>query len=299
MLLPFSFAIPEVITLGGVDKSLPAITQNLMPEGPEIKLAADKIAKDIVDRPLTEVSFAFDHLRSFESELTAARIVSVTPQGKALLTRFSNQLSIYSHNQLYGVWYSQRAYDYPATNRQLRLAIHTEKRSALLYSASDIAALDDDQIAAHPFLKKLGPDVLESATTVEMVLDRLQSKTFHRKGFPALLLNQHFLGGLRNYLRSEVLFVAGIHPTLRPVDCSIDQLQKLDVALLELPRQSYATKGITNSLAIVEQLKQSGQTRRQYRHWVFSRQDCLCHTEILKDTLGGRRIYFCPSCQAK
>jgi endonuclease VIII len=273
-----------------------------MPEGPEIKLAADKIAKDIVDRSLTEVSFAFNHLKSFEAELTAARIVSVTPKGKALLTRFSNQLSIYSHNQLYGVWYTRRAYDYPTTNRQLRLAIHTEKRSALLYSASDIDVLDDDQIAAHPFLQKLGPDVLEATTTVEMVLDRLQSKTFHRKGFPALLLNQHFLGGLGNYLRSEVLFVAGIHPTLRPVDCSIDQLQKLAVALLELPRQSYATKGITNSLAIVKQLKQRGQTRSQYRHWVFGRQDCLCHlchTEILKDTLGGRRVYFCPSCQAK
>jgi endonuclease VIII len=272
-----------------------------MPEGPEIKLAADKIAKDIVDRPLTEVSFAFDHLKSFEAELTAAQIVSVTPKGKALLTRFSNQLSIYSHNQLYGVWYSRRAYDYPVTNRQLRLAIHTEKRSALLYSASDIAVLDDDQIAAHPFLRKLGPDVLEETTTVEMVFDRLQSKAFNRKGFPTLLLNQQFLGGLGNYLRSEVLFVAGIHPTLRPVDCSIDQLQKLAVALLELPRQSYATKGVTNSLAIVEQLKKRGQTRRQYRHWVFSRQDCLCHlchTEILKDTLGGRRVYFCPSCQA-
>jgi endonuclease VIII len=273
-----------------------------MPEGPEIKLAADKIAKSIVDRPLTAVSFAFDHLKSFEPALTAACIVSVTPKGKALLTRFSNQLSIYSHNQLYGVWYSRRAHDYPATNRQLRLAIHTEKRSALLYSASDIAVLDDDQIAAHPFLQKLGPDVLETTTTVEMVLDRLQSKTFQRKGFPALLLNQHFLGGLGNYLRSEVLFVAGIHPSLRPMDCSIEQLHKLATALLELPRQSYATKGITNSLAIVAQLKQQGQTRRQYRHWVFSRQDCLCHlchTEILKDTLGGRRVYFCPCCQAK
>ena len=86
-----------------------------MPEGPEIKLAADKIAKDIVDRSLTEVSFAFDRLKSFEAELTAARIVSVTPNGKTLRTRFSNQLTIYSHNQLYGVWYSRRAYDYSAT----------------------------------------------------------------------------------------------------------------------------------------------------------------------------------------
>ena len=98
------------------DRSLPAVAQKkLMPEGPEIKLAADKIAKDIVDRSLTEVSFAFDRLKSFEAKLTAARIVSVTPKGKTLLTRFSNQLTIYSHNQLYGVWYSRRAYDYSAT----------------------------------------------------------------------------------------------------------------------------------------------------------------------------------------
>jgi formamidopyrimidine-DNA glycosylase len=140
------------------------------------------------------------------------------------------------------------------------------------------------------------------AGAATMVLERLQSKTFKSKGFPNLLLNQHFLGGLGNYLRSEILFVAGIHPSLRPVDCSIEQLQKLAVALLEIPRQSYATKGITNSLSIVERLKKLGQTRRQYRHWVFGRQDCLCYlcsSEILKDTLGGRRVYFCPSCQAK
>jgi formamidopyrimidine-DNA glycosylase len=42
-----------------------------MPEGPEIKLASCKIAKDIVDRPFTEVFFAFTHLLiSLESELT-------------------------------------------------------------------------------------------------------------------------------------------------------------------------------------------------------------------------------------
>jgi endonuclease VIII len=272
-----------------------------MPEGPEIRLAADKIAKDIIEKPLVEVFFAFEQLKSFESALTEAQIISVSPKGKALLTRFSNHLSIYSHNQLYGVWYSRKAYDYPSTNRQLRLAIHTEKRSALLYSASDIAVLDDDQIAAHPFLRKLGPDILEETTTVEMVLERLQSKAFKSKGFPNLLLNQNFLGGLGNYLRSEILFVAGIYPALRPVDCSIEQLQKLATALLEIPRQSYATKGITNSLQIVERLKKLGQTRRQYRHWVFGRQNCLCYlcsSEILKDTLGGRRIYFCPSCQA-
>jgi endonuclease VIII len=98
-----------------------------------------------------------------------------------------------------------------------------------------------------------------------------------------------------------VLFVAGIPPNWRPINCSEAQLQKLAAALLELPRQSYVTKGITNSLALVEQLKAQGQTRRQYRHWVFSRmgQPCyICSTAIVKDMLGGRRVYYCPHCQA-
>ncbi len=271
-----------------------------MPEGPEIKQAADKIAKAIAHQPIESISFAFDHLKSFESALAQERVISVTPRGKALLTRFSNQLSIYSHNQLYGVWYVRAAHSLPVTNRQLRLAIHTAQKSALLYSASDIAVLDDAELAAHPFLSKLGPDVLDHDTTVEMVRDLLLHKRFQRRGFPTLLLDQHFLCGLGNYLRSEILFVAGVHPTLRPVDCTPDQIEQLAAAAIALPRQSYATRGITNDLTLALQLKAAGHPRRVYRHWVFSRggHPCYrCGTPILKDTVGGRRVYYCPSCQ--
>lgn len=271
-----------------------------MPEGPEIKQAADKIAKAIAHQPIESISFAFDHLKSFESALAQEHVISVTPRGKALLTRFSNQLSIYSHNQLYGVWYVRAAHSLPTTNRQLRLAIHTAKKSALLYSASDIAVLDDAELAAHPFLSKLGPDILDHDTTIAMVRDRLLNKRFQRRGFPTLLLDQHFVCGLGNYLRSEILFVAGVHPTLRPVDCTPDQIEQLATAAIALPRQSYATRGITNDLTLALQLKADGQPRRAYRHWVFSRagQPCYrCGTSILKDTVGGRRVYYCPRCQ--
>ncbi len=273
-----------------------------MPEGPEIKLAADQIGKAIADQPITEIFFAFELLKPYQDILSAEQVIAVEPRGKALLIRFSNQLSIYSHNQLYGVWFIRPAYQYPPTNRQLRLAIHTAKKSALLYSASDIQVLNNDEIAAHPFLSKLGPDVLDPTTTIEMVRDRLLDKRFLRRSFPTLLLDQHFLSGLGNYLRSEILFVAGIYPTLRPIDCTDEQLEKLAVAAIALPRQSYATKGITNDLAIANQLKAAGKPRRLYRHWVFSRleQPCyLCGTAILKETLGGRRVYYCPSCQAE
>ncbi len=273
-----------------------------MPEGPEIKLAADRIAKAMVDQPLTEVFFAFDSLKPYEDVFVGEKVIAIKPRGKALLTRLSNGLSIYSHNQLYGVWYVRKAQSFPTTNRQLRLALHTEKKSALLYSASDILVLNDDEVAGHPFLNRLGPDVLDESVTIEQVLDRLMAKKYVRRGFPTLLLDQNFLCGLGNYLRSEILFLAGVDPTKRPIDCTPDQLEKLARACIEVPRQSYATKGITNDLSVALALKADGKPRWFYRHWVFSRmnQPCYeCGDRILKDEVGGRRVYFCPTCQVK
>jgi endonuclease-8 len=272
-----------------------------MPEGPEIKRAADEIAQAIACRPLVEVFFAFEHLKPYEQILVKQEVISVQPRGKALLIGFQNQLSIYSHNQLYGKWFIRPAYSYPETNRQLRLAIHTCQKSALLYSASDILVLTGDEIAAHPFLRQLGPDVLDEATTVEQVRARLLDKQFCRRGLASLLLDQHFLSGLGNYLRSEILFVAGVHPSLRPMDCSAEQIMKLAEAAIAVSRQSYITKGITNDLEIAAKLKQAGYPRNEYRHWVFNREDkpCfICGTKIVKTNAGGRRIYCCPNCQA-
>jgi endonuclease VIII len=272
-----------------------------MPEGPEIRLAADKIATAIVNQPITEVFFAFESLQSYAAELARSCVISVRPRGKALLTRFDNGWTIYSHNQLYGVWYVRKAKTYPNTNRQLRLAIHTPKKSALLYSASDILVLNDDDLAIHPFLQKLGPDVLDETLTAAEVEARLLDKRFVRRGFPTLLLDQQFVCGLGNYLRSEVLFLAGIHPTARPIDCTPAQIHKLAQAIIDVPRQSYATKGITNDLTTALTLKAQGKPRWFYRHWVFSRTNQLCYScgdTIVKDAAGGRRVYYCPTCQA-
>jgi endonuclease VIII len=161
--------------------------------------------------------------------------------------------------------------------------------------------LNDDDLAIHPFLQKLGPDVLDETLTATEVAARLLDKRFARRGFPTLLLDQQFVCGLGNYLRSEVLFLAGIHPTARPIDCTADQIQKLAQAIIEVPRQSYETKGITNDLTIALALKSQGKPRWFYRHWVFSRtnQPCyVCGDTIVKDAAGGRRVYYCPSCQA-
>ena len=273
-----------------------------MPEGPEIQLAADKVGAAIIGRPTTAVSFAFDQLKKYEEILTGVEVTAVQARGKAMLTRFANGYNIYSHNQLYGKWMVRDAHDFPETNRQLRLAIHNDKKSALLYSASDIAVLQDGELDSHPFLSKLGPDLLDESVTVPQVAKRFASDQFRRRRLTSLLLDQGFLAGLGNYLRSEVLFVARVHPSLRPMDCSDEQIGALAEAAVSLTRQSYQTRGITNDLKLAEKLKKAGQSYRDYRFWVFDRDGRPCYncgTAIIKDSIGGRRLYYCPKCQAK
>lgn len=272
-----------------------------MPEGPEIRKAADRLEKAIARQPTEAVFFAFEHLKPYEATLTGQRVSKISTFGKALVTYFDNALCVYSHNQLYGKWMVRKAYSYPDTNRQLRFAIHTARKSALLYSASDIEVLSADEVADHPFIRRLGPDVLDGAVTPERILAWVQEKAFYRRQFTTLLLDQRFLCGIGNYLRSEILFVSRIHPTHRPTDCDRYRLARFADAALAIPCQSYEHGGITNDLAIAADLKDRGFPRRHYRHWVFGRdgQPCfVCGSTIVKARTGGRRYYYCPTCQA-
>lgn len=122
-----------------------------MPEGPEIRRAADNLEAAIKGKPLTDVWFAFAQLKPYESQLTGQLVTRIETRGKALLTHFSNGLTLYSHNQLYGVWRVIDTGEIPQTTRILRVRLQTADKTILLYSASDIEMLTAEQLTTHPF----------------------------------------------------------------------------------------------------------------------------------------------------
>ncbi len=271
-----------------------------MPEGPEIRRAADAIAAAIQGHEVETVSFAFEELKPWERRLAGATVVDVATFGKAMLTRFDNGLNIYSHNQLYGRWYCGRRGEFPPWTRQLRLAIHTRSHSALLYSASDICVLRDEEVMEHPFIGKLGPDLLAPATKGQLIMERLEERRFRNRRLGGLLTDQSFVAGLGNYLRCEILFVCGLLPARRPSELDGATKRRLVDAMLALPRQSYETGGITNDLATAGELMEAGASFEEARFWVFRRggKPCYrCATPIQRTTHGGQVTYLCPACQ--
>ncbi|MEM9388360.1 MAG: endonuclease VIII [Pseudomonadota bacterium] len=271
-----------------------------MPEGPEIRRAADKIAEVLVDRPIEKVTFAFPTLKRYGRRLAGQQILGLETRGKALLTHFDNDYTIYSHNQLYGVWKIAKRGKLPSTNRSLRLAIHTPTHSALLYSASDISVWQRDELDTHPFLATLGPDLLSAGLRWQQVSERLDSDEFRGRALSALYLDQHFLAGSGNYLRSEILFCAGLHPKQRPKDLSRGERGRLARETLTVTQRSYETAGITLTPQLARKLQRSVKGFERRRFFVFSRegQPCYrCGQTIKREEMGSRRIYWCAGCQ--
>ncbi|NND46200.1 MAG: endonuclease VIII [Woeseiaceae bacterium] len=273
-----------------------------MPEGPEIRVAADRVARVLVDNRVETVGFGLPQLKRFEKRLAGNIVTAVDTRGKAMLTRFDNGLTIYSHNQLYGRWYTVRRPRMPRTSRQLRIELCTETHKALLYSASDIDVLDDDQLLTHPFLSRVGPDILDRTLTRQHIAERLCDPAFRNRSLGSLYLDQRFLAGNGNYLRSEILWAAGLDVRWKPAGLSASELETLAEETLRIARRSYRTRGVTVAPALARKLKADGLAYQEYRFSVFGREGLpcrRCESLIERHTMGSRNLFMCPTCQPR
>ncbi|GAB3675292.1 endonuclease VIII [Salinisphaera aquimarina] len=266
----------------------------------------DDIANAVGQRTANAVFFAFDHFKSFETGLAGRRIARVAARGKAVLVFFAaadddGPWCVYSHNQLYGQWRIGPPRPEPSTGRQLRFAIYGDARAARLYSASDIRVVRPDALADIPYLARLGPDPLNDAQVDTTVIRaQFDDRRFAGRALGALLLDQSFVAGVGNYLRSEILFEARVPAASRPRDLDDDARQRLAEAIPKLMARAYRLKGVTNDPERAAALKEQGLRYAARRHMVFGRAALPCYdcgTAIEKRVVASRRLYLCPRCQ--
>ncbi len=121
------------------------------------------------------------------------------------MTHFSNGLTLYGHNQLYGVWRVNDTGEIPPDHaRILRVRLQTADKTILLYSASDIENVTARAAHDAPLLQRVGQDVLDVRLTPEEVKSSIAvSPRFRNRQFSGLLLDPGLSGGL-GYLRVEI-----------------------------------------------------------------------------------------------
>ena len=275
-----------------------------MPEGPEVARQADQIRAAIAPSTTpVSVWFGLPRLEPFAEVLTGRKVRAVRARGKAFLIEFGparELLTLYVHLQLAGKWIVVGpGQEPPETTRSLRVRLEGASGTALLYSASEIEVLAPREVEEHSYLSGLGPDALGDLDLAG-VRARLRESRFGRASLAGLYLRQDFLAGLGNYLRSEILHHAKLHPDRRLGDLSAAEVRGLAKSTLDLPRQSYETGGITNSPRRAARLLAAGVPQRSTRWWVFEREGEPCYRcggSIQRIERGSRRIYLCEVCQ--
>ena len=271
-----------------------------MPEGPEIRRAADRIGKALVGKIIEEGQWPHPALSNAEELVLGHEVLSVTSRAKAMLIRFSSGYSMYSHNQLYGRWTVHLKTTDPRSRRSLRAEFITDRHAVRLWSATDISLLPTPEENGHPFLARLGPDVLDEEVDAPFLGEHLRSKSIYRKKGATLMLDQRCFAGLGNYLRSEILHAAGVHPDDRPCDLDDETVERWASCIKSITVRAYETAGVTVPKETAEAGKARGEPRRTWRHAVFCRNDrpCLtCGDLVLRKRYAGRRLDYCPTCQ--
>jgi len=261
---------------------------------------ACKLARVLVDRPLEDLELRYPTIQAHAARLSEQVVTSVESRGKAFLIRFGEEGTLYVHLQLYGRWNIHRVTTKPRTKRTLRVALVTATHQALLYSATDLEVLSDAGVASHPYLARLGPDLFDAELTAEQLAERMMSKAFGGRQLGALMLDQGFVGGIGNYLRAEMLYLAGIAPRRKGRSLHIDEATGLGEAILEVGRRALAQNGTTTDEELLAVARRRGWPKRRVRHYVFGRDDqaCfVCGSDVLRANVGGRRMYWCASCQ--
>jgi endonuclease VIII len=267
-----------------------------MPEGPEIFLSARAVHDAVASQDCT-LQLSYPPLAAKARSLRGVQISRVHARSKAMLTEFANGVVLYSHNQLYGQWVIHRKGD-ALLNRQVRLIISTAKHQAVLYSATDFTWLRAGQEDAHPYIAKLGPEVLSDQVSAAHIAQRLAA--FPRRVIADALLDQHVLAGLGNYLRADILLVAKINPLRKIASLSQTELLRIAKACKTLTQRSVQREGVVRPWAQYLAARKAGADYAAARFYAFDREGAPCWecaTPIARIAQGGRGLFFCPRCQ--
>jgi endonuclease VIII len=269
-----------------------------MPEGPEIFLAARAVHAAVANQPV-KLALHYPPLAAKARSLRGVPIARVHARSKAMLTEFANGVVLYSHNQLYGEWVVHAA-NAPLLAKQIRLVITTPKHHTVLYSATDFAWLTAGGEAQHPYIAKLGPEVLSPEVTAQHIAQRLAC--FARRVVADALLDQHVVAGLGNYLRADILHAARVHPLCKISTLTPAQLLRIGKLCKTLTQRSVQQAGVVRPWAQYLAARKAGAGFEDARFYAFDRAGAPCWecaTPIVRVVQGGRGLFYCPQCQAR
>ncbi|MDQ3279860.1 MAG: Fpg/Nei family DNA glycosylase [Acidobacteriota bacterium] len=266
-----------------------------MPEGDTIHRAARTLHAALAGRVITRFETVFAQLARFDiqSPVAGRTVDSVTAAGKHLLMHFSGDLHLRTHMRMNGSWHVYKPGERWRMRRSdMRIVLETSEWIAVAFNVPVAEFHDARSLERQEDLLRIGPDLIADGFDVDEALRRIRQHDDEE--IADVILNQRVVAGIGNEYKSELLFMARIHPMARVRDVS-------DERILELLR-------IARKVMVANVNKRSGARITTFsldpreKQYVYSRigkpcRRCGTPIEYAKQGLNARGTYWCPKCQ--
>ncbi len=266
-----------------------------VPEGDTIARAAAALHGALAGHEVTRFATALAHLARIDDDtpLTGRIVERCAAQGKHLLITFSGGLVLRTHMRMHGSWHLYRPgepWQRPA--RAMRCVIETATRVAVAFDVPDAEFIRTGDLRRNRALGRVGPDLLAPDVDLAAVAARITAERDRPLG--QVLLDQRVAAGIGNVYRSELLFLAGVHPETLVAAVPAEVIAAVVADAVRLLR--------VNTVAALRGRNTTGRAAPGQGLWVYNRttRPCRrCGTPIRSaaDGLEARRVYWCPRCQ--
>jgi endonuclease-8 len=259
-----------------------------MPEGDTIFRAARTLARVLDGETLTRVTSMVAAVE--RAGLAGHRVDRVEARGKNLLMHFDDSRVLYTHMRMTGSWHVYRHGEpWQKARDAAQVVLETERFVTVAFNAPVVELLSARQLARHPVLGRLGPDVLSKEFDPEEACRRMRAHP--DLSLAEALLLQSALAGVGNVYKSEVLFLCRTDPFGRVADADAAGLRRI----VDESRRLMARNLVGGARRTRNSL--SGE-----RTWVYGRKGrpcrrCGSEIRMRRHGAGLRSTYWCPSCQ--
>ncbi len=180
----------------------------------------------------------------------------------------------------------------------VRLRLLTETTCADLRGPTACALQTPDEVAAT--IAKLGPDPLvdDVAEGEERFTATVRKKP---TAIGLLLMDQSVVSGIGNVYRAEILFRARQNPHTPGREVPEEVVREMWRDWVRLLSIGVETGQMMTMDDLDPEAYRRAMAHRDDRHWVYHRAGLpcrVCGTTVLMEEAAGRKLYWCPKCQA-
>ena len=266
-----------------------------MPEGDTIHRAARTLHAALAGKVVTRFETAFAQLarRDHEAPVAGRTVEAVEAAGKHLLMHFSGDLHLRTHMRMNGSWHIYRPGERWRMRRSdMRIVLETAEWVAVAFNVPVAEFHDSRALERQEDLLRIGPDLIGAEFDEEEALRRIRERPSEE--IADVILNQRVVSGIGNEYKSELLFMARIHPFRKVADVTGEELRQL----LQLARKvMVANVEMRSGARITTFSLNPAETQYVYGRGGKPCRRCGTPVEYAKQGPNARGTYWCRRCQ--